>query len=466
MSEQGLKTIIYPELDEAGFQEFIQKFTEHMSNASVNVGVSSSGPSSSSSSSGSSGGGSSGSSSGGTGGLSKQDMKEVITDGNKDSDKENSENPVIQEKKSAKVTESLGSVLGKVGLIGSAVGVGATTVAGSTVGIFKFLENASPPLRTVMDLFSTAFNMIWMPIGNILARELMPFLTKTFARVAEFVSEAMTIYENEGWVGLIHNAITTTFDVLFDLLLTPELWIVMGTIVWELLTRLSLGNIFSMLIFGEPASWTDIRNIINGLKGIWDWYVSVWEWIYNAFTTVWGWVGDVFEWILDGIVNNIIEVVKFVSPIFKFFDGLTLDNFLDKFIQYLKDMLKGLFNLGGSIVSTITGSESSGNVIVDVGKGLWNSTIGSITGLKLAEGGIVTQPTYGLFGEAGPEAVIPLNQLSQVANDYRTIENANVGGNNVMNFYISGNNATEVGEEVQRVLEKTVGKASSKLMWW
>ena len=47
------------------------------------------------------------------------------------------------------------------------------------------------------------------------------------------------------------------------------------------------------------------------------------------------------------------------------------------------------------------------------GDGLPNiGQIGKIAPVKLAEGGIVTSPTYALIGEAGPEAVIPLSQIN------------------------------------------------------
>ncbi|MHC4707914.1 MAG: phage tail tape measure protein, partial [Planctomycetota bacterium] len=40
---------------------------------------------------------------------------------------------------------------------------------------------------------------------------------------------------------------------------------------------------------------------------------------------------------------------------------------------------------------------------------------------KLADGGIVTGPTLGLVGEAGPEAVIPLDRLGAMGNTYVTV---------------------------------------------
>jgi len=48
----------------------------------------------------------------------------------------------------------------------------------------------------------------------------------------------------------------------------------------------------------------------------------------------------------------------------------------------------------------------------DFAKGAWGK-IGGFFGFEgMAEGGIVTRPTAALIGEAGPEAVIPLNKLS------------------------------------------------------
>ena len=58
------------------------------------------------------------------------------------------------------------------------------------------------------------------------------------------------------------------------------------------------------------------------------------------------------------------------------------------------------------------------------------------------------------------------NMNIYLENMFDTSIGGNVSGGNVMNFYIQGNNAMEIGDEVSRVLEKTVGKANSKMMWW
>lgn len=60
------------------------------------------------------------------------------------------------------------------------------------------------------------------------------------------------------------------------------------------------------------------------------------------------------------------------------------------------------------IITLITGGSAAAFV------GSFKSILGSLTGFKFAEGGIATRPTLGIFGEQGPEAVIPLARLPQI----------------------------------------------------
>jgi hypothetical protein len=64
--------------------------------------------------------------------------------------------------------------------------------------------------------------------------------------------------------------------------------------------------------------------------------------------------------------------------------------------------------------------------------------------VALAEGGIVTGPTSALIGEAGPEAVIPLNKMGSMGNTYNITVNAGMG---------TGNGA-QVGEAVVNAIRR------------
>ena len=52
---------------------------------------------------------------------------------------------------------------------------------------------------------------------------------------------------------------------------------------------------------------------------------------------------------------------------------------------------------------------------VAMGVGMVSTLIATLMSMpKFAEGGVVSQPTVGLFGEAGPEAIIPLDRLERM----------------------------------------------------
>jgi hypothetical protein len=67
----------------------------------------------------------------------------------------------------------------------------------------------------------------------------------------------------------------------------------------------------------------------------------------------------------------------------------------------------------------------------------------SIPRIQLAEGGIVTRATRALIGEAGPEAVIPLDKMGGMGNTYNITVNAGMG-----------TDGARVGEEIVRAIKR------------
>jgi hypothetical protein len=84
----------------------------------------------------------------------------------------------------------------------------------------------------------------------------------------------------------------------------------------------------------------------------------------------------------------------------------------DAFIKAIGDLIKRLIAaaLAAAALSAILNAIFPGLG----GKASFKAIFGQLTGLKFAEGGLVTRPTFGVFGEAGPEAVIPLSRLPQI----------------------------------------------------
>jgi hypothetical protein len=66
----------------------------------------------------------------------------------------------------------------------------------------------------------------------------------------------------------------------------------------------------------------------------------------------------------------------------------------------------------------------------------------------LAQGGIVTGPTLAMIGEAGPEAVIPLNRMGSMGGGVNITIQTGVG------------DPVAIGREVKRVMDAYSRRAS------
>lgn len=543
MAEQGLKAVIYPELDEQGLKDFIKQLQDQMGGAYINLGINAETPTSTEGESkleqplnptaSTESTETSQASSGETKEpLTKEETVEAVKEGVASADKEvANSNPEVADKSAEPVKKSIGEVFGEVGKVTSSLFAGGVSIVGYVQKVWDFFENSSPALRSVMSLFETAFNLIWMPIGTIIAKELMPVLSNVMTKVADWMARAWDIYDKEGWGGLIREALYVAVDVLWTYLsglgtvLLPMFqavgeWAVNAILKYLLHIPAGLDGLKDMqssaietlqsfwdwLQDGWDVLTDGIDAFAESLQTFWDWLVDGWNtltegvntlidsmmmisgWITDGLNVVWdnfkgiwdSFTGNIKSFISDpiGTISKGIEtVVSVINEIWKFLTGGPVGDAVDAVTGFFEDPVgtivdagQGVIDAGTSFVNDPVGTiASAGQSVVDSVSNFVRDPVGSIGRIfGFADGGIVTQATPGVFGEAGPEAVIPLNQLNQVMNEYALTNNSigtGVGGN-VMNFYIHGENAQEIGGEVQRILEKTVGKASSKMMWW
>lgn len=135
------------------------------------------------------------------------------------------------------------------------------------------------------------------------------------------------------------------------------------------ITLTALKNIFKL--------WTAVFN------GDWE---AAWTAVKDYFVEMW----EIIKQTVENVIEFILEKV-----------GVVIEK-----IQQMIDMAN---KVGGGISSGISSAKSY---------------IGSIAPKFFADGGIVTSPTLGVVGEAGPEAIIPLNQLG------------NMGGNTSVTIYL------------------------------
>jgi hypothetical protein len=103
-------------------------------------------------------------------------------------------------------------------------------------------------------------------------------------------------------------------------------------------------------------------------------------------------------------------------------------------------MMRGDFNAGGSGAGFDFSNIDFSNLFLDLNLG---DIMGNIP--MFANGGIVTSPTLGIIGEAGPEAVIPLNRLGDMG----------MGGG--MNITVNAglvSTPDQIGQEIIQAIQK------------
>jgi len=137
-----------------------------------------------------------------------------------------------------------------------------------------------------------------------------------------------------------------------------------------------------------------------------------WENVKAIFLVVWNGIKDFFSSIWNGIVD-----------------------LFNAGVERIKSAISSIQSAYNSVVSTVSAPI----------KGAVNAVKSVVS--KFADGGIVSSPTLGLVGEAGPEAIIPLSRMGS-------------GGSLTINlngdFYTSTEVAEEFGNELARIIKNQI----------
>lgn len=215
-------------------------------------------------------------------------------------------------------------------------------------------------------------------------------------------------------------------------------------------------------------NWPYLLAIITGPFGLAvGWIITHWEDILDFFKSlpgkIQGWLSNLFEIITSPFRRAFDSIVSAAQTVGDWFYRLpgninnSLSNLFnmikypfEQAFNWIKDRGQGILDFFRSIPNAINNAFSNLYNIIkypfeqafNAIKNLWNNTVGRLSftvpswvpGIggkgwsapRLAQGGIVNRPTLALIGEAGPEAVVPLNRLTNVSDTAPTIVNINV----------------------------------------
>lgn len=319
-------------------------------------------------------------------------------------------------------------------------------------GIVEFLtdpENIGMIIKGAVDLFMGIVMAIPKILGAIVGA-----LGKLFSKVGEFFDSIIPqpIKEFFGWIGETIGAAIGKLSEFFG-------WIgeSIGATVSVISTVLepvfeTLGNIFGFIgesignvvgIISQAVGWISdsigaVVGVISSVVGwIWDNVIKpIGDFFNGLFTAIGEGVGALVEFV-QGIVQGQMEffggVADFIGGIFKgigdvvsgvadFIGGIFkgVADFVGGIFQGMADVIGGIFEtIGGiikapinAVINIINGVLSFINSLTIPdwvpGIGGWHPDIGMIP--TLAQGGLANGATTAIIGEAGREAVLPLDR--------------------------------------------------------
>lgn len=245
---------------------------------------------------------------------------------------------------------------------------------------------------------SAAIGGEFLPLVESLSMKLEPVL----ASVKGWVEENPTLARNilivtAGVIALV--TILGTLGILLGGIAAGVAALGGGLVVLK-------GILVAVALAGVVFLLTKIKDLSAGIVGFEVTWMEVWEKIKEGF---------------DAVVDFLSDKILFV-------------------IDLIERIPKAIRNAAAVLLSSPFGGGFGQGLI-----GTASRVIGGV--LPFADGGIVTGPTLGLVGEAGPEAVIPLNQANGLGGITINIQ----GGT-----FLSENAAEDFGDMLVDVLKRHI----------
>lgn len=273
------------------------------------------------------------------------------------------------------------------------------------VAIMPIVDVLMMTMDTVLPIISKLFQMLAPIVVKIveaitpfieslseIAMKLLPIITKVFEKLTPVIQKIL-------------DAITPIFDIIADLAesLLPIISSLFDSLIPVIMTIVdAILPIVEM--FGELLA--DLLPPIISFVGK----------LLDALMPIIGVIAQLVEKLMPVLINLFKSLKPILDPIMKIFSSIgdvvigLLEGDFGKVADGLKGIGEGIFNL-----------------IIGLFEGLLNLPVKAINAIlkyipgvdaippiefgrvEFAEGGIVNSPTNALIGEAGPEAVVPLN---------------------------------------------------------
>ena len=343
--------------------------------------------------------------------------------------------------------------------------------AALSAGLLPVVEQMGPVLTGVMEELAPTIERIAGQIPSLLTgfMPLIPIIGKIAEIFLQLVQAALPLFADifTNLLPVVMD-LAVIFEELVDIALEP-----LFEIIWQIYEAFGplLASVFPILIDLISSLTPSVIKVIEAfiplIELVLPILIGLLEFIIPVLTTV----AEILSILLVEAITYLIgafeDFMAFLEPFTAFFEETFggIQTFFYNIINALIGMWEGFANavINGvnSVIralnriqvtapawlTALTGISSFGINIRELGNI-------SLPRVALAEGGIVTGPMNALIGEAGPEAVIPLNKMPK-GNTYNITVNAGVG-----------TNGSQVGEQIVNLIrryERTSGPVFARV---
>lgn len=261
------------------------------------------------------------------------------------------------------------------------------------------INTISTTLSTVLNIIKTTFSTILESIKNTVTtvfNAIKAFITTTINTISTTLSTVLNAIKTTFSTILesIKNTVTTVFNAIKSTITT-----IINAVSTTISTVLnSIKTTFSTIL---NSIKTTVNTIFNAIK--------------STITTIMGTIQSGISTALSSIKttwSNMWESMK--TTVINIFNGIwsSIKGVINSIIGGIEKMANGVINgINGMIRALNNLSFDVPDWVPEIGGktfGFNISTIGNISIPRLAKGGVVDQATIAMVGEAGQEAVVPL----------------------------------------------------------
>lgn len=324
----------------------------------------------------------------------------------------------------------------------------------------------APAIEYIGEVWRVLFNTISDVIGGIadIIKGIFDVLTGLLTGDGEKIKEGFASI-----FGGLKDIVVSVFSGIIDLVsgVLKLLWDVVVAIfqsIWDAIVGIFSGvgawfgekfqegwdgivNIFSNLGSWFGQRWADVTSALANI-GAWftDMFQKAWTGLTNIFSKLGSWFGE--RW--NDVTSALSSVSNWFGEMFTNAYNAVKDAFssIGDFFSGVWETVKGIFVNAGQMVGEAVGGafKSAVNAVLDTIENVVNGFIGMINGVldvvrnlpglgwigsvstvslpRLARGGIVDSPTIAMIGEAGKEAVVPLENTGFIQTLGRVVSSA------------------------------------------